>query len=62
MENIREALFDDIPDQRQLEIKIEAAQLAIARLLESPYRQSLEQKREWLNKLYREYAESFGYG
>lgn len=52
----------EIPPRRELEIKIEAAQLAIARLQETPFQNSLEQKKERLNQLYREYADSFGVG
>lgn len=52
----------DVPDKRELEINIEAAQLAIARLRETPYQHSIEHKLERLNQLYREYAESFGVG
>lgn len=59
-EYIRESLFDDVPDKRQMEIDIEAAQLAIARLRETPYQHSIEHKVERLNQLLREYAEAFG--
>lgn len=52
----------DVPDRRELEIKIEAVQLAIARLRETPYQHSIEHKQERLNQLLREYAISFGYG
>ena len=62
METIRETYFEDVPPQRELEIKIEAAQLAIARLLETPFQHSVEQKRERLEQLYRDYAVSYGVG
>ena len=62
METIRETFFDELPDQRQLELKIEAAQLAIARLRETPYQHSLEQKLERPNQLMRDYAAAFGCG
>ena len=62
METIRETFFDELPDQRQLELKIEAAQLAIARLRETPYQHSLDQKLERLNQLMRDYAAAFGCG
>ena len=62
METIRETFFDELPDQRQLELKIEAAQLAIARLRETPYQHSLDQKLERLNQLMKDYAAAFGCG
>ena len=62
METIRETFFDELPDQRQLELKIEAAQLAIARLQKTPYQHSLEQKLERLAQLMKDYAAAFGCG
>lgn len=52
----------DLPDRQALELRIKAAQESIERLLETPYTQSLEQKREYLAKLNRDYAEAYGAG
>lgn len=53
---------EDVPDRQALEIKIKSARESIERLLETPYTNSLEQKREYLAKLIRDYAEAYGAG
>lgn len=60
MEEFRELTTkQEVPPKRELELSIEAVQVAIARLQETPYTASLLQKRERLAQYYREYVEAY---